>query len=259
MITAREFGSYLKEKATQAAVTAMQINVLTEEINAQKRLLYEAADVYNRSNHSEIYATIDEKIDDSNRRILETSWDIALGVQKNAEKKSMLPFDSAMDINEETVTERIKKSYGFLSFYHQGFIFMKLKMLPSKFNKKSDYCSQIGRPLEGYIRSFIRINDVNVENFVKKTIFFLFCYPASASTAMIMDSDNHDTKNVVDAICSVFPGGDTGLLTKIILSTVQTDDVPEGTYVTVLPDMNCSVQDDEVVSHWKDYFTLVNA
>ena len=86
----------------------------------------------------------------------------------------------------------------------------------------------------------------------EKTIQYLFIYSAkTAEKRRLVDADNHETKYVTDAICALLPSGDSALCCSFFYSTVITDDVPEGTYITITPELNRLKPANQIIEFWK--------
>lgn len=49
------------------------------------------------------------------------------------------------------------------------------------------------------------------------------------------DNDNYEFKRVVDILTDYIGGGDGAFTTRYVLESVKTDDIPEGSYILVVP------------------------
>lgn len=147
------------------------------------------------------------------------------------------------------------------SYYENGLFFVRTPMLASrnyysaavsKGAKTNSYLRDCAPIFKDTVRQSManlmrEIND-DLSAFRSKTILFLFSY-SSANRRKMLDNDNHDTKGIQDAITSHLPGGDGALSCRVIYDTVLTDEVEEGTYITVMPS-NRTVSNEEVVKFW---------
>ena len=68
----------------------------------------------------------------------------------------------------------------------------------------------------------------------------------------LIDNDNHETKHVTDAIARLLPAGDTPLNCNFYSSAMVTDQIPEGTYITVTAMEKGMMEDKEIVRFWKE-------
>ena len=64
-----------------------------------------------------------------------------------------------------------------------------------------------------------------------KVIHFVFAYESNFN--YIADSDSHDTKSIIDAICKELRFGDSGITTSIIYETMTISDQNNQTYIAV--------------------------
>lgn len=76
-------------------------------------------------------------------------------------------------------------------------------------------------------------------DFATKTLNFYHCY--SKRSKHLPDTDNYDTKTVVDAISGWLPYGDQALACSFFSQTVVRDDVKPGTYVVVTSGLSPTV------------------
>ena len=70
----------------------------------------------------------------------------------------------------------------------------------------------------------------------KKIVRILHVYPSATRRWQLPDNDNYYIKDVIDIITDYIGGGDGCLTCSIILETVLTDELPEGSYIIVSPD-----------------------
>lgn len=93
------------------------------------------------------------------------------------------------------------------------------------------------------------------KKFDRKVFVFLFVYSIKhAKQFKIPDNDNHDTKNVQDAIAMFLPGGDSAFSTSTLLTAEATNEIPEGTYVTVFPSIPSENFVKSIIEKWTFYF-----
>ena len=70
----------------------------------------------------------------------------------------------------------------------------------------------------------------------KKLVRIIHIYPSAVRSWQVPDNDNYYIKDVVDIITDYIGGGDGCLTCSILMETVLTDELPEGSYIIVSPD-----------------------
>lgn len=143
---------------------------------------------------------------------------------------------------------------GYRCFLEEKSIEINIPMLPGRGIKYIpgkhfyDYNSKLGAPVENVMRSALTEENFDPNLYSFKTIHFLFLY--STQSKNVADSDNHDTKNVQDAICGFFKTGDSGNTCRTVFSTEITDLIPQGTYIRVTPMNNLITENIEIIKYW---------
>lgn len=88
-----------------------------------------------------------------------------------------------------------------------------------------------------------------------KILQFLYVYNVTQrnKNIAIADNDNHETKLVQDAIVLFTPGGDHGLSCSNYSKTVMTDDLPQGTYITLVEEKNGIMSAEKIIDKWAEH------
>lgn len=134
-----------------------------------------------------------------------------------------------------------QNGYGIRAQFVEGNILIQLPLLGSNWRKTSSvsnvemtygtlFQASISHAVE---QLFSEHPDVCRESFRSKTVCYFFVYNHEAR--FILDSDNHSTKAISDAICASLPSSDAGPLTSFYYKTIVRNWPPEGTYVVVSP------------------------
>ena len=90
------------------------------------------------------------------------------------------------------------------------------------------------------------------EEYAWKTVHFFYVYHGlSANKIYICDNDNHETKHVIDAITHFLPLGDHPLSCEIHASATLSDEVEEGTYITVTRLGDGLKSREDILKFWK--------
>ena len=182
------------------------------------------------------------------------------------------PYVQAVD-NPQAETERYYKKIMLpqdrvASFLEEDAIYVRTPMLWSRNNRKirGDKGRTIGPERFTMYRDSVyysilidpRYFGYNFERFRKKILHFLYVYHDLPNNQMyLIDNDNHETKNVTDAIVKFLPAGDTPLYCNFYSSAIITKDIPEGTYITVTAAEDGVKSDDNIVGFWKEKFEQI--
>lgn len=75
--------------------------------------------------------------------------------------------------------------------------------------------------------------DNKIPPLCEKNITILYVYHPQRKD--IFDTDNHDTKAIVDVICKHTLGGDAALSCSFFYASIRSEELPEGTYFVVSP------------------------
>lgn len=148
-------------------------------------------------------------------------------------------------------------NFGVECAYENGAIYIRMPMLPRLYYRKTsthikaDPDTSLGYGLRKELQKMLMKNEFDIKVFTEKTLSFLFVY--NTQDQHIQDTDEHDTKNVIDELCHFFPGGDNGTQTSIILKTIVSDEVENGTYISVTSGKNSRpASPEETICRWKN-------
>lgn len=140
--------------------------------------------------------------------------------------------------------------------------YLRLPMLWSRNNKlhKTAYGYNIGPEQSRMYKEVIGHAILKMPNcddlfdrFTRKTFHYTFVYPDSKKKSyFIIDSDNHETKSVTDAVARFTKGHDDAQYCDFVYTTLLTNELPEGTYLTVFPSMKMSISDEKLIEFWKE-------
>ena len=142
-------------------------------------------------------------------------------------------------------------------------VFIKTKILPRwrsdlyvpVSDRRPTYDTHAGKLMEKFTWELTEKYKIQRSEFVKKTLWFMFVYTSELAKKSVPDSDNHDTKNVQDALCQCFPGGDEPFNCQTFLSSFVKNSVPSGTYITLFPTFNAAKQADYIFENWEKYLS----
>lgn len=159
------------------------------------------------------------------------------------------------------LSESAEKAFGYSCFFSEKSIDICMPMLPARtpkiFGKYDikDCDSHLGDLLFNILTEKKNSSQGWEEkaNFGFKTIHFFFLYN---SERYILDSDNHDTKNVQDVICSLFRAGDYAQTTQTIFTTIISKTLPEKTYIHVTPLDEPVWKSSDLQSYWEEKFRI---
>lgn len=131
-----------------------------------------------------------------------------------------------------------------------GNLIVRMPMLGSMYRRRSDgsrpYGHMFAVEVESVVRELITTLDQEViEKFQKKTLIYCFVY--SQEDRYVLDSDNHDSKTITDAVCAPFLSTDSGCSTMFCYRTIITDSLQPGTYIVLSPGMG-SIPDLDILS-----------
>lgn len=108
-------------------------------------------------------------------------------------------------------------------------------------------------PLHYAVAGCENFRSYDFDSFAWKTIQFLYIYRGlPANKIYICDNDNHETKPIIDAIAHFLPLGDHPLSCEIHASAMLSDEVEEGTYITVTRLSEGMKTAKEVLEYWKE-------
>lgn len=173
------------------------------------------------------------------------------------------PIDGKIWDNEQAIrkiySSWAEKTFGYSCFFSEKSIDICMPMLPAITPKifgrfeLNYYDSHLGDCLKNVIFEKIIASSGWKEeaNFNFKTIHFFFLYN---SERYILDSDNHDTKNVQDVIGRLFQTGDYAQTTQTFFTTIVSKTLPEKTYIHIAPMSEPVWNNTELQSYWEEKF-----
>lgn len=140
--------------------------------------------------------------------------------------------------------------------------YLRMPMLWSKNNKLHKTArgynigpeqSRMYKEVIGYaILKMPNYDDGFFDSFNRKTFHYTFVYPDDEKKSyFIIDSDNHETKSVTDAVARFTKGRDDAQYCDFVYTTLLTNELPEGTYLTVFPSMRTTISDEKLIDFWK--------
>lgn len=87
----------------------------------------------------------------------------------------------------------------------------------------------------------------------EKMLHYLFVFNGSLRDGRrFIDNDNHETKHVTDGIVSFLPGGDAPLCCRFFYDAILENRIPEGSYITVLPQTAQILSPRKIVKFWME-------
>lgn len=154
-------------------------------------------------------------------------------------------------------SELTEKTLGYSCFFSEKSIDICMPMLPARTLKifgKYDikgYDSHLGDLLFNILteKKISSPGWKTEANFSFKTIHFFFLYNSEQG---ILDSDNHDTKNVQDVICNLFRTGDYAQTTQTFFTTIVSKTLPEKTYIHIAPMSEPVWKSSNLQNYWKE-------
>lgn len=108
------------------------------------------------------------------------------------------------------------------------------------------------RELDNAVRTHPDFPDYDWQRFARKTVYFLFVYSMS-SAILASDNDARDTKALMDCITKFTLGVDSEFCCSVHETALRTDEIPEGTYVTVVPNEDTGPEKGQVLTEWKTH------
>ncbi len=180
----------------------------------------------------------------------------------NALPKSALFFEAIGEKKHHVELQNPEGNEVLVRLEHDA-IFVKTPMLWSKNpNKKSQRLekNQIDQRVvffrEAISNAFKTAPNFDIYDLSKyacKIIHFCYVYnDESAKKMMATDNDDHETKYVQDAIAMYLPGGDSPFSTSIFSSAVLTNEIQEGTYITVTQRDHGVLPEQKIISFWRE-------
>ena len=227
-----DFDTYLLiESVSQAEENAVKMCDITQKI---MRVLSGYLDSIS-DQKSKIAAKYFELLD-------QNEWAKTISSNKDKLVKLVMSLYSELEKAEDFPKKGIDKAtkiaidYGITAAVFDGNLYVKTPLLLNRNHLvrssgsgsfSQDYnhffCGQVDKKLR-------EIQDI-IPQFSYKNVNILAVY--NLSRQAIPDTDNLDTKKIIDAITDFFPGGDGGGKCSFSSASIQTDEIDEGTYFTV--------------------------
>ncbi len=138
---------------------------------------------------------------------------------------------------KNTVTVECDSSF-ISAFATDDMLAVKLPHLPVKARIRSSVFQDLLRD---------KLSLVNVPLIRDKLIHIVHIYPTAMSELRVPDNDNYDIKRLIDVISDYTGYGDSGVHCSLFMTTLLTDDVPDGSYVIVTPKSSGVKSDSETL------------
>ena len=162
--------------------------------------------------------------------------------------------------NERHYKEVVAPADGVEVYLDEKGIFVRTPMLASR------NAVENGRPCKGKmsaphikcyydsvfyaIKTAPNFSEYPFSSFQKKLVTCLFVFDnPSLSGNKFIDNDNHETKDVVDAITYFLPGGDAATSCNFFYSAAATDAILEGSYFVVTRPGE-ALKSEEIIAFW---------
>ena len=166
------------------------------------------------------------------------------------------------EANRDFVLNIVSKTDGIDLFSADGIGYIRMKMLPLYSDRSSIsgrrsggyYNKKLGEGLEFLLCEQLEKKAFQVKFGRRMLMHYLFVYPTSKPTNQVPDSTNHDIRNVQDAIAVNLFGSDAWDTCNAYFTTVTTDEIPEGTYITVCRDDENVPKFFEIIERWRAHF-----
>lgn len=169
-------------------------------------------------------------------------------------------FQIESELKPDNVKGLLEEKYVEVKLEEDG-IFIRLPMIWSRnraenvsmdrFVKLSLRSIMYRDVLKNAIKNASGFDQYPFENYRYKTINYIFVYPRKGMNQLfIADTDNHETKSITDAICDYLPHRDSGLYSDFFFTTIATDTIPEGTYITVFPQNKMLQTEEQLIDYW---------
>ena len=177
-------------------------------------------------------------------------------------------FDLLLDpqrADEIQAAELDEKVNGVYAFADGDMLRFRTPPLPRRRDMNAERASRsrYGRatPASVYAHGLCRVIDENrsilspvARTMTRKNIYFLNLFAPQNHNAP--DNDNRDIEKIINAICRFFPGRDTPETTRIILDGTASNELPEGTYITVNSYEKGLPNEAETIAFWKKKLCL---
>ena len=138
-------------------------------------------------------------------------------------------------------------------------IYVKLPLLWSRRNKSHKDMKSTAFERVTFFRDEINssiktaegFDEYDFRKFSTKIVHFMYVYSENPSEKrFIADNDNHETKYVQDAITMFLPNGDSPFCCSTYSSAIMTNEIAEGTYLTITTEENGILPSEMIVDYW---------
>ncbi len=150
---------------------------------------------------------------------------------------------------------------GIECYLEQDAIYIRLPMLWSRNNGKRSskretfFVPEMSKMYRESVDAAIRLTgNYSPESFADyeyKTFQYTFLYHKSGEYVCV-DTDNHETKAVTDAVAGFLPNGDSARYASFVERTTFSDDISAGTYLTVIPGEFNVYSIEEIIDYWRN-------
>lgn len=144
-------------------------------------------------------------------------------------------------------------------FSDSNMLFARTGMLPGRLSyerrtapgiQMNSYNRMLGDDLTEPVRNFALKHRQFMSEFTEVSVDFLFIY-GTEDLHGHLDSDAHDIKKTLDNICRFFPHGDSSEYCSVTMRTAVSHKIPEGTYITAIPDLESKISRGAVIETWE--------
>lgn len=146
-----------------------------------------------------------------------------------------------------------KKEEHISASFSERSMFLRLPLLNSRISEAnyvragvSSYENYYGKAVGRAIRNAEILSLFKSYRLEKYELFYLFVYKNRVPK---IDNDNYATRDVTNAIAAFLPAGDAPFSCSFRYNSAVSDDIAEGTYVTVYPQSE-PVSEDSVIQFW---------
>lgn len=146
------------------------------------------------------------------------------------------PFEN----KEKEIDKKLLKETSFIEAdVNDGILYVKMPRLPLKiFRRLYVFQDELRLALE----------DLEIPHMSQKTMYILHVFKEGTSRYHIPDNDNYDFKRYTDIICDYIGSGDDVISTQFVLNSIYSNDIPEGSYIIIIPSKNIISIDDLTVN-----------
>lgn len=162
------------------------------------------------------------------------------------------PIELQIDGNDVVHREVDILESGIEAYSDSGLVYIRLPLLYSRKRvlRTSEMLSCIQAFADGVYQALNQCTNIDYAAFTHKTIIYLFSLPKD-TRKNDTDNDNYDTTAVTNAVASIFPGGDGPLTCRMVYDSILDENLPTGTYITVVPEGADMPSNQKTVDFWR--------